>query len=315
MMLSFISNLSISTSSWFSVCSRSSFPPPTPPRGAAPPHRSRRRRRCTARPASPSPARTGSRRRTKKRGSRVDGEPVWHREQVYRSIGLVPETEAVMHGITGWEFVVANARLHGLADPEAAARRALDIVEMTDAQDRTIATYSKGMRQRVKMAARARPRPAGAAARRALQRDGPASAAAPDGAAAQRWAPRAAPCCSARTSSKRSSRSPDRSRSWSPAARRVRRLPGDPPADDRPPAPVHVRSSDDRRWRRRLLAAEPRSRRVELRTSGGVDGPGGRLRPVRPCLPRIAREHGDPARSGHPTDESLESVFSYLVNR
>ena len=82
----------------------------------------------------------------------LDGEPVWHREQVYRSIGLVPETEAVMQGITGWGFVVANARLQGLPDPEAAALAALDIVDMTDVKDRTIGTYSKGMRQRVKLA-------------------------------------------------------------------------------------------------------------------------------------------------------------------
>jgi ABC-2 type transport system ATP-binding protein len=48
--------------------------------------------------------------------------------------------------------VLANARLHRLADAESAARRALETVHMTDAQGRDIATYSKGMRQRVKMA-------------------------------------------------------------------------------------------------------------------------------------------------------------------
>lgn len=52
--------------------------------------------------------------------------------------------------LTGREFVVANAELHGLDD--AAAQRALATVEMEYAQDRKIATYSKGMRQRVKMA-------------------------------------------------------------------------------------------------------------------------------------------------------------------
>ena len=82
----------------------------------------------------------------------LDGDPVWRNEDVYRRIGLVPEREALYDGLTGWQFVLANARMHRLDDPEAAARRALETVEMTDAQERDVATYSKGMRQRVKMA-------------------------------------------------------------------------------------------------------------------------------------------------------------------
>jgi ABC-2 type transport system ATP-binding protein len=82
----------------------------------------------------------------------LDGEPTWRNEEIYRRIGLVPEREAMYDVITGWEFTLANARLHRLPDPESAARRALDLVEMTDAADRDISTYSKGMKQRVKMA-------------------------------------------------------------------------------------------------------------------------------------------------------------------
>jgi ABC-2 type transport system ATP-binding protein len=82
----------------------------------------------------------------------LDGEPVWRREEVYRQIGIVPETEAAYDVVTGWAFVVANAKLQRLPDPAAAARRALALVEMTDASDREIGTYSKGMKQRVKMA-------------------------------------------------------------------------------------------------------------------------------------------------------------------
>jgi ABC-2 type transport system ATP-binding protein len=55
--------------------------------------------------------------------------------------------------LTAREFLVVSARLHKLPDPEAAARRALELVEMTDAQDRRIGTYSKGMRQRTRVAA------------------------------------------------------------------------------------------------------------------------------------------------------------------
>ncbi|MFI8182028.1 ABC transporter ATP-binding protein [Actinacidiphila glaucinigra] len=82
----------------------------------------------------------------------LDGATVWRNEQVYRHIGIVPEREAMYDFLTAREFVVANAELHGLADPGAAAQRALATVEMEFAQDRPVATYSKGMRQRAKMA-------------------------------------------------------------------------------------------------------------------------------------------------------------------
>ena len=82
----------------------------------------------------------------------LDGEPLWRNEQVYRKIGLVPEREALFDYLTGRQFVVANAELHGLADPARPPSGRSRMVEMTDAQDRAISTYSKGMRQRIKMA-------------------------------------------------------------------------------------------------------------------------------------------------------------------
>jgi len=82
----------------------------------------------------------------------LDGDPVWRNQEIYRRVGLVPEREAMYDVVTGWQFVLANARLHGLPDPTDAARRALATVEMTDAQERDISTYSKGMKQRIKMA-------------------------------------------------------------------------------------------------------------------------------------------------------------------
>jgi ABC-2 type transport system ATP-binding protein len=82
----------------------------------------------------------------------LGGEPTWHNEQIYRRIGLVPEREAMYDGVTGWDFVVANAQLQRLPDPPAAARSAIATVDMRAAQDRDISTYSKGMKQRIKMA-------------------------------------------------------------------------------------------------------------------------------------------------------------------
>ncbi|GAA0679885.1 ABC transporter ATP-binding protein [Kitasatospora atroaurantiaca] len=82
----------------------------------------------------------------------LDGAPIWRNQEVYRQIGLVPERESMYDYLTGREFVLANAELHGLADPGAAAKRALALVEMEYAQERKTGTYSKGMKQRVKMA-------------------------------------------------------------------------------------------------------------------------------------------------------------------
>ena len=82
----------------------------------------------------------------------LDGTSVWRDPEIYRTIGLVPEAEAMYDMVTGWQFVLANARLHRLADAEGAARAALEAVEMMPAKDRDIGTYSKGMKQRVKMA-------------------------------------------------------------------------------------------------------------------------------------------------------------------
>jgi ABC-2 type transport system ATP-binding protein len=83
----------------------------------------------------------------------VDGAPSWRNPDIYRAVGLVPERDSVYAFLTGAEFVLATARLHELPDPAGAARRAIAIVDMAQAQDRKISTYSKGMRQRIKVAA------------------------------------------------------------------------------------------------------------------------------------------------------------------
>ena len=82
----------------------------------------------------------------------LDGIPTWRNVDIYRQVGLVPDREGMYDGLTGSQFVLANARLHGLSDAGAAANRAIAMVQMEDARDRDVATYSKGMKQRIKMA-------------------------------------------------------------------------------------------------------------------------------------------------------------------
>jgi ABC-2 type transport system ATP-binding protein len=72
---------------------------------------------------------------------------------VYRRVGVMSEHEAVYGFQTGREFVEFSARLHGLSPLAPAVDRAMEIVGLTDAQNRPLHTYSRGMRQRTRMAA------------------------------------------------------------------------------------------------------------------------------------------------------------------
>lgn len=85
---------------------------------------------------------------------RVLGQAVWNNAGLNRSIGLCPEQDAFYEWMTGWDFVHTSARLSGMGRAEAreAAKRTLDAVGMTRHKDRTVRGYSKGMRQRTKMA-------------------------------------------------------------------------------------------------------------------------------------------------------------------
>ena len=83
----------------------------------------------------------------------LDGKPVWRNTEIYRQIGLVPERELSFGYLTGRQFVRANADLHRLPDAAAATERILEVVDMVEPAGRRLDTYSKGMRQRVKIAA------------------------------------------------------------------------------------------------------------------------------------------------------------------
>jgi ABC-2 type transport system ATP-binding protein len=67
-------------------------------------------------------------------------------------VGLVPQQENVFEPLTAREFVELTATLHGLDDPAAVARTALERVGLDPDDRRRLPAYSKGMRQRVKVA-------------------------------------------------------------------------------------------------------------------------------------------------------------------
>ena len=84
---------------------------------------------------------------------RVAGRPAFGDPSIYAFVGLVPEREAVPGYLTGRRFVRLNAELHDVPDATGATDRAIATVDLRDAADRPIRTYSKGMRQRIKLAA------------------------------------------------------------------------------------------------------------------------------------------------------------------
>jgi len=244
----------------------------------------------------------------------LDGVPTWRNVEIYRRVGLVPDREGMYDGLTGWQFVLANAKLHGLADPEAASHRAVTTVEMDDARDREVATYSKGMKQRIKMASALVHDPA------VLLLDEPFNGMDPrqrlhlmellrDMAAAGRTvlfsshileevevlATHIEVVVAGRHAA-------------SGDFRRIRRL-----MIDRPHQYI-VRSSDDRALASALIA-DPSASAVELDTDRkqllvqAVDFERFVL-----LLPQVAQQAGVRLHEVLPSDESLESVFSYLVS-
>jgi len=84
----------------------------------------------------------------------VLGEPIWKNPALYFRLGFCPEQDAFYERMTGLEWVTSLVRLNGVAETAAVAlaRRALEAVDLTAAADKKIGAYSKGMRQRVKLA-------------------------------------------------------------------------------------------------------------------------------------------------------------------
>jgi ABC-2 type transport system ATP-binding protein len=85
---------------------------------------------------------------------RVLGEPIWRNPKLFFDIGFCPEQDAFYERMTGLEWLTGLVRLNGLGEEAAAAaaHRALETVDLVDAAGKKIGAYSKGMRQRVKLA-------------------------------------------------------------------------------------------------------------------------------------------------------------------
>jgi len=85
---------------------------------------------------------------------RVLGHVPWNRQELFRRVGFCPEQDAFYSFLSAFEFVRTLAKLSGFDPGEARRRaeRALERVGATSFMHRRISTYSKGMRQRTKVA-------------------------------------------------------------------------------------------------------------------------------------------------------------------
>ncbi len=244
---------------------------------------------------------------------RILGEPAWRNPGIYRRLGLVPEREAVYGFLTGRQFVELAARLHRLPDPGAAAARAIARVDMAAAADRPCGGYSKGMKQRIKIAAALVHDPQvlildepfnGADPRQRLHLMDLLRRMAAEGRTilysshileeVERLADTVLVMVAGRLAA-------------SGDYRQIRAL-----MTDRPHA-FTVRSSDDRALAGRLLA-EPAITGIAFE-DGHLEVRATALLAAARALPVAAREAGVTLYEVRPTDESLERVFAYLVRR
>jgi ABC-2 type transport system ATP-binding protein len=243
----------------------------------------------------------------------IDGSRAVGNAEIYRTVGFVPERETVQPFLTGREFVRMNASLHQLKDVDAATDRAIKIVDLESAQNRKIGTYSKGMRQRIKLAGAMVHEP------RTLLLDEPFNGMDPrqrvhmmdvlrelanNGATVlisshileelRDLATNVLVMVEGRLAA-------------SGHYREIRKL-----MTDRPHA-FTMKSSDDRRLAAALMS-EPSVFSVEL-AAGVMNIRTSDRGAFTRSLPRIAKASAVRINELRPTDESLESVFSYLVNR
>jgi ABC-2 type transport system ATP-binding protein len=85
---------------------------------------------------------------------RVLGIPTDRPEELFRLVGYSTQYDAFPRGLSGWQFVESYLRVHGRSRAEARelAEKAIARVGLAEAAPRKVAGYSKGMRQRIKLA-------------------------------------------------------------------------------------------------------------------------------------------------------------------
>lgn len=243
----------------------------------------------------------------------VLGESSFGNPDIYRRVALVPAREAVYDFQTGHQFVLMSARMHGLPDAGAAALRALHMVEMVGDADRATGGYSKGMKQRIKIAAALVHDPDvllldepfnGMDPRQRLQMMELLGRMAEQGRTilfsshileeVERLGENVLVVVAGRLAA-------------SGDFRAIRKL-----MTDRPHT-ITIRSSDNRGLARTLMAEESVFG-VEL-TDGKIVVRTNELGAFTSAAPRAAQEAGASLFEVRPEDESLESVFDYLVTR
>jgi len=244
----------------------------------------------------------------------IDGTPVWRHTDAYRQIGLVPERELSFGYLSGRAFVRANADLHRLPEAARATEAILEVVDMVEPAGRRIDTYSKGMRQRIKIAAALVHDPAillldepfnGVDPRQRmhlmelLRRLGDEGRTVLFSSHILEEVERLARHIEVVVSGRHAA---------SGDFGAIRRLMTDRPVR------YSITSSNDRALAAALIAQES-VEAVQLRSRGGLEVQVSDLGSFATALPQLTRAQDLTLFELSPSDESLESVFSYLVAR
>jgi ABC-2 type transport system ATP-binding protein len=244
---------------------------------------------------------------------RVLGEPVRGHPAIYARISLVMEHEPVYPFMTAREFVCFNARLQGIRD-DAPVEEVLREVDLLDVADRRVGGFSKGMQQRTKLAGALVHRPP------VLLLDEPFSGTDPRQRMQlmellRRWAAEGRTVLfSSHILEEVEQIAAEVVVIVSGKLAALGGIAGIRAAMLDRPHHIRIRASDPRRLAGALLQ-EPRVLGVTRDGDGALTVRAGELGGVALAIPRVARDTDVRLLEVAPEDESLESVFAYLVGR